>query len=386
MPDQKDNIMNSMTEQRQQVRVIIAGGGTGGHVFPAIAVASAISNKIAGASILFVGAANRMEMKMVPRAGYHIIGLDIAGLQRTMTIKNLLLPLKLCKSLRAARKIIKKFKPDLAIGFGGYASGPLLWAAAKQKVPILIQEQNSLPGLTNRILAKKAIKICVASEGMEKYLPKQKIELTGNPVREEVINIEGKRSEAFKYFGLYNNKPVLLVTGGSLGARTINQSIETHISNLTDKGIQVIWQTGKNYFEQAKKIKDSLKTNQVVIIKEFISRMDLAYAAADIVVSRAGAITVSEICAIRKPAILVPSPNVAEDHQTKNAMTLVNKHAAVVVNDNDATKQLGKAIADLIFNEEKKNEMKKNIAGLSFTNAAETIADIGLSIIRQQPA
>lgn len=374
--------MNIKTKQQRKPCVIIAGGGTGGHVFPAIAIASAIKKKAPDVKILFVGAKGRMEMKKVPEAGYHIIGLDIAGLQRNMSRKNLLLPFKLCKSLIAAKVIVKRFKPDIVIGVGGYASGPLLWAAAKQHVPVLIQEQNSYPGLTNRILGKKATKICVAYQGMEKYFPEKKIYITGNPVRNDIISIEGKRQKALEQFGFSNEKPVLLVTGGSLGARTINQSIASNLNHLLDKGIQVIWQTGKLYYDQAISIKKSTKHQHAIMINEFIDRMDYAYAAADLVVSRAGAIAVSELCAIRKPAILVPSPNVAEDHQTKNAMALVNQHAAIMVSDNDAHKNLGNVITELIFDEDKKHRLKEKMAGLSYRNSANIIADIALGMVK----
>lgn len=361
--------------------VLISGGGTGGHVFPAIAIASAIKKKAYGVKILFVGARGRMEMKKVPEAGFHIIGLDIAGLQRNMSRKNLLLPFKICKSLIASKQIIKRFKPDIVIGVGGYASGPLLWAAAKQKVPILIQEQNSYPGLTNRILGKRADKICVAYEGMERYLPKEKLYLTGNPVREELVDIENKRDKALGQFGFSAEKPVLLVIGGSLGARSINQAIETNLNNLLSKGIQVIWQTGKLYYEQAISIKANIKQQKAVIVTDFIDKMDYAYAAADVVVSRAGAIAVSEVCAIKKPAILVPSPNVAEDHQTKNAMALVNQHAAIMVDDSRASEQLGNEIIELIYDEEKKHRLRERMAGLSYRNASSIIADIALSMV-----
>ncbi len=371
--------MNEL-KQHKTLRILIAGGGTGGHIFPAIAIASALQKKAFDVRILFVGARGRMEMTRVPEAGYHIIGLDIAGLQRSLSLRNLLLPFKVCKSLASAKKIVKRFRPDLAIGVGGYASGPLIWAAARQKVPVLIQEQNSYPGLTNRILGKKAEKICVAYEGMEKYLPKHKLYLTGNPVRENVVNIEGKRSEAIRYFGLTEEKPILLVTGGSLGARTINQSIAKSLQKMLNDGIQVIWQTGKSYHEQATELSKKLNTGQSLYINSFISRMDYAYAAADVVVSRAGAIAISELCVVRKPLILVPSPNVAEDHQTHNAMALANQHAAIMVKDAEANEKLEPEINKLIFDKNKQHSLIERMAGLSYRNAADVIADVALGM------
>ncbi len=369
-------------KRHSALKVIIAGGGTGGHVFPAIAIASALKKKVYDARILFVGAKGRMEMRKVPEAGFHIIGLDIAGLQRRLTWKNLLLPWKLFKSIRGAKKIVRRFKPDVVIGVGGYASGPLLWAAAKEKVPMLIQEQNSYPGLTNRLLGKKADKICVAYGDMEKYFPQNKLYITGNPIREEVVNIEGKQQQALGYFGLSGKGPVLLVTGGSLGARTINESMAAHLERFTAEGIQVIWQCGTSYFNEAQRFQQQLKKPNKLVIRQFINRMDYAYAAADLVVCRAGAITVSELCVIRKPAILIPSPNVAEDHQTKNAMALVNQHAAVMIKDSEARTKLGDEVLTLIFDKNRMHRLKEKMAGLSYRNAAGKIAGVALSIVK----
>ncbi len=368
-------------KQHKTLRILIAGGGTGGHVFPAIAIASALQKKAFDVRILFVGARGRMEMTRVPEAGFHIIGLDIAGLQRSLSPRNLLLPFKVCRSLAGAKKIVKRFRPDLAIGVGGYASGPLIWAAARQKVPVLIQEQNSYPGLTNRILGKKAGKICVAYEGMEKYLPKHKLYLTGNPVRESMVNIAGKRNEAIRYFGLTEEKPTLLVTGGSLGARTINESIAKTLEKILQDGIQVIWQTGTNFQETAALLSKKLNAGHSLYVNSFISRMDYAYAAADVVVSRAGAIAISELCVVRKPLILVPSPNVAEDHQTHNAMALVNQHAAIMVKDAEAAEKLEPEINKLIFDKNKQHSLVEKMAGLSYRNAADVIADVALGMI-----
>ncbi len=364
------------------LKILIAGGGTGGHVFPAIAIASAIQKKVYDARILFVGAKGRMEMKKVPEAGFHIIGLNIAGLQRRFTLQNLFLPFRLIKSLRGSQIIVKRFKPDLAIGVGGYASGPLLWAATRKKVPVLIQEQNSFPGLTNRILGKKANKICVAYEGMDKYFPKSKLFLTGNPVRENMVDIKDKRDEALAHFGFKAGKPVLLVTGGSLGARTINMAVARHLKAFIEKDIQLIWQTGKSFHKQAIRLKNELHTDNKPFVSKFIARMDYAYAAADTVVSRAGAIAVSELCIIGKPLILIPSPNVAEDHQTKNAQVLVNQHAAIMIKDNEAIEILGDVVSELIFNENKMHLMKEKMAGLAHRNAAEVIAGLALNMIK----
>lgn len=369
-------------QQPEPLRVIIAGGGTGGHVFPAIAIAIAIKKKVYNSRILFVGAKGRMEMKKVPEAGFRIIGLNISGFQRRFTWKNLMLPFKLIESLACSKSIIKRFKPDLVIGVGGYASGPLLWAATRAKVPVLIQEQNSFPGLTNRLLAKKADKICVAYEGMDRFFPKQKIYLTGNPIRNDVVNLEGKYNRALEYFGLSETKPILFVTGGSLGARTINESLLHNLPLFLEKDIQVIWQTGTGYYKTAIEQTKGI-TESGVYISMFIDRMDYAYAAADIVVSRAGAIAVSEICAVKKPAILIPSPNVAEDHQTKNAMALANQHAAVLLPDAEAYNQLGNIVTELIFNEDKKHRFKEKLSGLSYRDAAGMIAGVALSIVKK---
>lgn len=369
-------------KEHSTLKVIIAGGGTGGHVFPAIAIAAAIQRKVYDARILFIGAKGRMEMRKVPEAGFHIIGLDIAGLQRRLTWKNLLLPWKLLKSIRGAKNIVRRFRPDVVIGVGGYASGPLLWAAAREQIPMLIQEQNSYPGLTNRLLGRKADKICVAYANMEKYFPKHKLYITGNPIRQEVVNVEGKREEALNYFGFADNGPVLLVTGGSLGARTINESTARHLKEIVIQGIRVIWQTGSLYFNEAQRVKEQLKESKNVVVTEFINRMDYAYAAADLVVSRAGAIAVSELCVIQKPAILIPSPNVAEDHQTKNAMALVNQHAAIMIRDADAIARLGEEVTALISDQDRMHRLKERMAALSYRNAAGVIAGVALSIVK----
>ncbi|MFN3557170.1 MAG: undecaprenyldiphospho-muramoylpentapeptide beta-N-acetylglucosaminyltransferase [Bacteroidales bacterium] len=367
--------------QPKPLRVIIAGGGTGGHVFPAIAIANAIRAKVFNAQILFVGAKGRMEMQKVPAAGYHIIGLNIAGLQRRLTWKNLLVPFKVVDSMVRSKNIVKRFRPDVVIGVGGYASGPLVRAAAKLGVPTLIQEQNSYAGLTNRLLAKKVDKICVAYEGMERFFPREKIFLTGNPVRHDILAAGDKRDEALAYFNLSPNKKVVLVVGGSLGAFSVNEAVRNSLKLLLYNDVQLIWQTGKWYHSTALEVCTGME-KLGLSINAFIDRMDLAYAASDLVVSRAGAIAVSEICALQKPAILIPSPNVAEDHQTKNAMALVNINAAVLIPDKDAFSLLGPAIIDLIFDEDKIFKLKEKITRMSYRDAANNIAGVALGLVK----
>lgn len=366
------------------INIIIAGGGTGGHIFPAIAIARALKAKPFNTNILFVGAKGRMEMQKVPQAGFKIIGLNIAGIQRRLTWKNLLVPFKVIDSMIRAKAIIRQFNPDVVIGVGGYASGPVVRAAAQKGIPTLIQEQNSFPGLTNRMLAKKASKICVAYEGMDRYFEKSKIILTGNPVRQDVVHLEGKYGQAMKFFGLSADHPVLLVTGGSLGARTINESISANLELMAGHGIQIVWQTGTGYYQEALKQVERLKVKGVCVY-EFIDRMDFAYAAADLIVSRAGAIAVSEICAVQKPAILIPSPNVAEDHQTKNAKALADNQAALLLKDSEAVNTLGQAVIDLINDEEKKHRLKVKIAGLSYRDAADVIAEVTIGLVTRKP-
>ena len=359
--------------QQRKIKVIISGGGTGGHIFPAIAIANALKALNNENEILFVGANGRMEMEKVPAAGYKIEGLNISGLQRKLSFKNLLFPFKVVASVMKAKGIIKNFKPDVAIGVGGYASGPLLYAAAGMKVPTLIQEQNSFPGITNKILSKRVNRICVAYEGMEKFFPKGKIMLTGNPVRQDILQLEGKREEGQKHFGLTTGKTTVLVIGGSLGARTINESIIESLGFFTVSKLQLIWQTGKSFFEQAKEAAKN-SGNENIKVFDFIGKMDYAYAAADIVISRAGASSVSELCLVKKPAILIPSPNVSEDHQTKNAMALVNKQAALLVKDAEARKKLTEVLDRLLKNEAHQKSLSKNIGKMAIKNSAEVIA------------
>lgn len=352
---------------------MISGGGTGGHIFPAIAIAKALQELDPTAEFLFVGAHGRMEMEKVPAAGFKIEGLWISGLQRRLTLRNAMFPFKVISSLMRSRVLINQFKPDAVIGVGGYASGPLLRVATFRRIPTLIQEQNSFPGITNRLLAQRADKICVAYDGMDRWFPKDKIVITGNPVRQEVIKLAGKKPRAIEQFNLDENKPVLLVIGGSLGARTLNESMALGSKKLEEAGVQVIWQTGKAYASLAHRV---VKEKELKNIKvhDFISRMDLAYAAADLVISRAGAISISELSAIQMPCILVPSPNVAEDHQTKNAMALVNSKAALLVKDSEAREKLIDTALKTIGDEKELKELKENIGRMAHHNAAEAIA------------
>lgn len=360
-------------------RVIISGGGTGGHIFPAVAIADELKRQFPQIDILFIGAEGKMEMEKVPQAGYKIIGLPIVGLQRKLTLKNLALPFKIVNSMLLAKKTIKQFDPEVVIGVGGYASGPTLKMASILKIPTLVQEQNSFAGKTNMLLAKKADRLCVAYDGMEKFFPKEKIVITGNPVRLEVTQIEGKRDEAFRFYGLDSSKPAILVIGGSLGARTLNESVIGEIEKLQQQGVQVLWQCGKLYYDE---LTSRLKGRDVsgIHLTQFISRMDLAYALADVIVSRAGAISVSELCLVHKASILVPSPNVAEDHQTHNAMALVNKRAAILIKDSEAKGKLIDEAIGLVENEEKQRELSENIAQMGRPDATKDIVNEILKI------
>jgi len=362
-------------------KVIISGGGTGGHIFPAVAIADELKRQFPSIELLFIGAEGKMEMEKVPQAGYKIIGLPISGLQRKITLQNLALPFKIIKSLLLARKVIKNFNPEIVIGVGGYASGPTLKMAALLGIPTLVQEHNSFAGKTNMSLSKKAHKLCVAYEGMEKFFPKNKIVLTGNPVRFEVTQIEGKREAAIAHYQLDASKPVLLVIGGSLGAKTLNESIIAGIEQFQQHGIQLVWQCGKLYFDD---LTNRLKGKDLtgIHLTQFIAKMDLAYAAADVIISRAGAISVSELCLVHKPVILVPSPNVAEDHQTHNAMALVNKNAAILVKDSEARNQLVDVAIDLLNNKEKQQTLAQNIAQLGKPNATKDIVAEIVKIVK----
>lgn len=354
-------------------RIIISGGGTGGHIFPALAIAQALQKIDPKTEILFVGALGRMEMEKIPAAGYKIIGLDIAGIQRKALWKNISLPFKLLKSVWHARNILKTFNPDAAVGVGGYASGPLLLAAKGLGIPYLIQEQNSYAGLTNKWLGKQAQKICVAFDGMEAYFPAHKVQITGNPVRKESVDIEGKKAEAAQFFGLDSAKKTILLTGGSLGARTLNQAFLASLDALVAAGVQVIWQTGKMYYNTITSSLGEQCPPQIKVL-EFLNRMDLAYALADVIVSRAGAGTIAELCLVKKPVILVPSPNVAEDHQTKNAQALVKHKAALLVSDVQAKTDLIPTVLTLLNNAEECRTLSEHIGRLGKSHADEVIA------------
>lgn len=372
-----------MQQPNRNIRIIISGGGTGGHIFPAIAIANALKAIDSSIDILFVGAEGKMEMEKVPAAGYKIEALPITGIKRSASVDNLKFPLKLFKSLSKASAIVKKFNPQVAVGVGGYASGPLLFMASFNSVATLIQEQNSYPGITNKILSKRAKKVCVAYDKMERFFPSSKIIFTGNPVREDIKHIDGKRSEAAKFFGLDENKLTLLVVGGSQGARSINRAMLAGLSKISDAGIQLIWQTGISFFQEAKSVAEQINPSNLKVY-DFISKMDLAYAMADAVVGRAGASTVSELCIVKKPSILVPLPTAAEDHQTKNCLALVDHKAALLVKDSDASTQLvDKAIA-LMNNEELRNELSVNIAPLARPNAAQEIAQHIINIAQNK--
>ena len=366
----------------KKLRVIISGGGTGGHIFPALSIANKLKEVNPETEILFVGAEGRMEMEKVPAAGYQIIGLPIAGLQRKLTLSNLALPFKVIKSLRMAKKTLKEFKPDIAIGVGGYASAPLLWAASRLGVPTLIQEQNGFAGLTNKIVGKKAKSICVAYEGMERFFPADRIVLSGNPIRKDIVPATMQMKEdGYKFYGLNPEAKHIFVVGGSLGSRTLNEAMQAWINEGCPGGpeIEVIWQCGKFYKASIDKFMAEAKASGKDVSRiqhsEFIQRMDLAYAVADVVISRSGASSVSELCAAHKATIFVPSPNVAEDHQTHNAMALVNKEAAVLVKDSEAVEKLLPTACSLIENAEKISLLEKNIATLAKTDAAMTIAE-----------
>lgn len=361
------------------MKVLISGGGTGGHIFPAVSIANALREKHPDCEILFVGAESRMEMERVPAAGYNIVGLPIRGFDRAHVLKNIGVLVDLFKSMRKAKKIVKEFNPDVAVGVGGYASGAAMKVAAKCGIPVLLQEQNGFAGVTNKLLKNDATKICVAYEGMDKFFPAEKLILTGNPVRQNLVG--GDKYEAYKAFGFSPDKKTLLIIGGSLGARTINNSVISHLKELKENGIQVLWQTGKGYIDAARKSAEPFKSESLYVT-DFVSRMDLAYAMADLVISRAGASSISELCLLGKPSILVPSPNVAEDHQTHNAMALVNKNAAVLVKDVEAEEKLVSKALAMIHDEEQLVVLSKNILTLAQNDSANRIADEVLKLIK----
>ncbi|MCL2130894.1 MAG: undecaprenyldiphospho-muramoylpentapeptide beta-N-acetylglucosaminyltransferase [Lentimicrobiaceae bacterium] len=357
-------------------RIIISGGGTGGHIFPAIAIANAVKEQMPDVEIRFVGANGRMEMQRIPEAGFQIEGLDMYGLQRKLTPKNVIenikLPFRLRKSIRRAKQIIRDFQPDAVVGVGGYASYPTLRAAISLKIPTLIQEQNSYPGIANRLLAGKINKICTAYDNMAQFFPAEKTVKTGNPVRKDIVDLQHDRTAAYRFFELDSNKKTVAVIGGSLGSLTINESVAAFCKELKDKDIQLIWQTGEYYYKTSP---NEYKEIQGVRIFPFISRMDLLYTAADVIVSRAGALSISELCIVGKPCILIPSPNVSEDHQTKNASVLSHAGAAVLIADSQAKEKLKNAVLELINNEKQCKEMSVNLKKLALPNAAKAIAN-----------
>ena len=359
---------------KENLRIIISGGGTGGHIFPAVSIANAIKEQLPDTDILFVGAEGRMEMHRVPAAGYQIKGLPVAGFDRKNLLKNIPVLIKLFKSQRMARKIVKNFRPHAAVGVGGYASGPTLKVAGSMGIPTLLQEQNSYAGVTNKLLAKQAKKICVAYDGMERFFDKDKIILTGNPVRQGLRNHEVTREEAIRSFNLDPNKKTILILGGSLGARTINQCLMSNLDKVKASGVQFIWQTGKIYIEEARAAVAKAGELPMLHVTDFISDMASAYSAADLVISRAGAGSISEFCLLQKPVILVPSPNVAEDHQTKNALALVNKNAALYVKDVEAKELLLDKAIEAVAQPQLLKNLSKNIAELAFTDSANVIA------------
>lgn len=373
----------------RKIRAIISGGGTGGHIFPALSIANKLKELNPETEILFVGAEGRMEMERVPAAGYEIVGLPVAGLQRKLTLSNFALPFKVIKSIRMAKNVIRDFKPDIAIGVGGYASAPLLWAAGKLGVPTLIQEQNGFAGLTNKILGKKAKRICVAYEGMERFFPADRIVMTGNPIRKEIVPATTQmKQEACEFYGLDPQKKHLLIVGGSLGSGTLNNAMKKWISDGCPGGedMEIIWQCGKYYKPSVDAFMNEAKEKgtkglENIQHSDFIKRMDLAYAAADVIISRSGASSISEICAAHKAAIFVPSPNVTEDHQTHNAMALVRKDAGLIVTDAEAAEKLMKTACELMADTEKIAQIEKNVAKLALADAAMTIADEVYKII-----
>ena len=355
------------------MKVLIGGGGTGGHVFPAIAIAQAIKKLAPNTEILFVGAKDKLEMEKVPAAGFEIVGLPAAGFQRKLSFKNITFFFKLAACMLKSRKIVRDFKPDVAVGVGGYASGPILRAAAKKNVPVVLQEQNSHAGVTNKILAKKAVKIFTSYHGMEKYFDAEKIEFAGNPVRSDIVECVASKQEAREQLGLDKDKKTILVIGGSLGAATINKSVKKHLDEFKNSEIQLLWQTGKIYYDE---IATFLNAGDFPLVKAmaFVKRMDLAYRAADVVVSRSGALSVSELCLAAKPVVFIPSPNVAEDHQTKNAMALVNENAAMIIKDNEAEDKLFEIVGQLCNDENAQERLSCNIAKLAVKDSASIIA------------
>lgn len=369
------NTPDSQLRPSRPLRLIVSGGGTGGHIFPAISIANAVRERWPDSEILFVGAEGRMEMERVPAAGYRIIGLPVAGFNRKNLLKNISVLFKLLKSVRAANKIIADFRPDIAVGVGGYASGPILKAASSKGIPTLLQEQNSYAGVTNKMLAEKATTICVAYEGMERFFPKEKIVLTGNPCRQDLVISEENRRLGYEFFHLDPSCKTILMVGGSLGARTLNASLVAALPDIARSDVQVIWQCGKYYYEDMSRLEREGRLPANVRLYDFLSRMDYAYSVADLVISRAGAGSISELCLLQKPVILVPSPNVAEDHQTKNALALVRKDAAVIISDADAPSKLFATALSLVHDDDRLKAMSLNIGRLAQRDSAKRIVD-----------
>lgn len=353
----------------EKLKFIISGGGTGGHIYPAIAIANELKEQYPDAEFLFVGAKDKMEMQKVPQAGYEIKGLWISGIQRKLTLQNVMFPVKLISSLSKSYKILRKFKPNVVVGTGGFASGAVLKMANLMGIPTVVQEQNSYPGITNKLLAKKANVICVAYEGLERFFPKEKIKLTGNPVRQDLLSIDDKRIKSLTYFELDSTKRTLLVLGGSLGSRRINQLVANEIDFITQLGVQVIWQCGKLYYDEY----SSYNQKENVHVLAFIDKMDLVYAASDIIISRSGASSVSELCIVGKPTIFIPSPNVSEDHQTKNANAIVAKNAAIILKESELEEKFKNTFAELISNDDLQDKLSKKIHKLALPNATKEI-------------
>lgn len=355
---------------KPSIRILLSGGGTGGHIYPAIAIANELKKRYPNAEFLFVGAQDKMEMEKVPQAGYEIKGLWISGIQRSLTAKNLSFPFKLISSIVKARKIIKQFRPNVVVGTGGFASGPTLYVAAQKKIPTLIQEQNSFPGITNKLLSKKVDKICVAYDGLERFFPKNKLIKTGNPVRQDLQDVASNRKNALEVFELDTKKKTVLVLGGSLGARAVNRLIAENVDWLMQQGVQLIWQTGKLYYEEYKhhSEKDGVQTHA------FLSNMNEAYAVADFIISRAGASSISELCLVAKPTIFIPSPNVAEDHQTKNALAVVEQNGAVLLEEKNLS-VFQTIMKEILENEKQQKDLAKNMKALALPKATETIVD-----------
>jgi UDP-N-acetylglucosamine--N-acetylmuramyl-(pentapeptide) pyrophosphoryl-undecaprenol N-acetylglucosamine transferase len=374
--------MIQQIENMKQLKVIISGGGSGGHIFPALAIAKSLEQKVPNVELLFVGAINKMEMEKIPNAGYNIKGLWISGIQRRLTYLNLIFPFKLIHSLISSIIIINRFKPDLVIGTGGFASGPLLYIAAKNNLPTIIQEQNSYAGITNKLLSKYVKKVCVAYHKMDKFFPKDKIVFTGNPIRESIVNYQAIKDISIKMLNLNSNQSTVLVIGGSLGARTINVSILNGLDVFKSNNLNLIWQTGKEFSDKASFAVKKIKTKGITTYS-FIKEIDLAYKAADIIISRAGAIAISELCSIGKPVILIPSPNVAENHQFKNAQSLVNKNAALLVNDADSNDKLVETIISLYKDDDLKEKLSINIKKMEVKNSASIISKQALDLLKK---